>query len=183
MRQARAKRLPTDEDENVIALPADSKYMELADEHGLPILDDKQHRFVLGILQGLTSDKAWLQAGYAKGKLGPWAIHQRAIRLRRSAGVVAWINAARMADCEQQNYTLSQHIAELDEIKQAALAMGVPGAAVQCAVSKGKALGYYEDRLRVTAEADATEVINQLREAMGDEVANAFAARLLGAKE
>ena len=85
-----------------------------------------------------------------------------------------------MADCEQANYTLSQHIAELDEARQTAFAMGVPGAAVQAIISKGKALGYYTDRLRVETETDIPGLINQLRDAMGPEVANAFAAKLLG---
>jgi hypothetical protein len=129
---------------------------------------------------GPPSDQAWLQAGYCTTGLSKFSIHGRAVRLRRNPDIVAWINAARMADCESANYTLSQHIAELDEARQTAFAMGVPGAAVQAIISKGKALGYYTDRLRVETETDIPGLISQLREALGPDVANAFAVKLLG---
>lgn len=160
-------------------LPADPYYAEIAEEHGLPALEDKQHQFVVNILSGMTCDQAWLKSGYCTTGLSKFSIHGRAVRLRRNPDIVVWINAARMADCEQANYTLSQHVAELDEIKQQSLAMGVPGAAAQCAIHKGKALGYYTDRIKLEESPDPKEVIAQLREAMGPEIANAFAAKLL----
>lgn len=71
-------------------------------------------------------------------------------------------------------------MAALEEIKQVALAQGVPGAAVQCEISRGKVMGFYEDTLRVKTDGDDVQsLIAQLKEQLGADVANAFAAKLL----
>ena len=83
MRQARAKRSATDDDGKVVALPADRKYLQVAEDNDLPVLEDKQHDFVANVLMGLTSEQAYRQAGYSTQGLSSFAVHGRAVRLRR----------------------------------------------------------------------------------------------------
>lgn len=149
------------------------------EENSLPIINDQEFDFLSRVLRGEGAVKAY-RATHATQGLTDASVYDRALRLRASKPVKAWITAARCADIEASFYTRDQHMAALEEIKQVALAQGVPGAAVQCEISRGKVMGFYEDTLRVKTDGDDVQsLIAQLKEQLGADVANAFAAKLL----
>ena len=164
-----------------ITKPKIHELAEIASDPELPILDEKKHAFLVGVLQGRPAIEAYSNAGYNLTGLSQPSIYARALNLRNSKPVKAWINAARATDIGQGFFTRDQHLAALEEIKQIALQQGVPGAAVQCEVNRGKVMGFYEETLRVKSDdGDIPALIGQLRDQLGPDVANAFAAKLLG---
>jgi len=160
--------------------PASPELVERIEENDLPIISEQAFEFLTRVLKGEGAIKAY-RATHSCDTIGDKTVHYRALRLRSNPDVKAWITAARCADIEASFYTRDQHMAALEEIKQVALQQGVPGAAVQCEVNRGKVMGFYEDTLRVKTDGDDIQsLIAQLREQLGPDVANAFAAKLIG---
>ncbi len=152
---------------------------EIAQEVELPDLPQQQFSFINDICEGKTASQAYAD-NYECRQLTPGAIATRATMLRHSPAVKQWLSLTRQADISNAMYTRDQHIAELEEVKAYSLAQGVPGAAVQAITAKGKVMGYYEDRIRISDTPDVQDLINQLRDQIGPDVANAFAAKLMG---
>ena len=115
------------------------------DPSSLPDLNDQQMDFVVGILQGMTGADAYRRA-YGCHGWSPAAVIVAASRLRHSANVALWVQAARLGCVQKAVVTLESHLAELDSIAEEARASGNYGAAVNALVSKGKAAGLYIDR-------------------------------------
>lgn len=169
MRQRKAKLVPTN-----------PELIAIVEENELPVLTDQEFDFLKRVVGGQPAVKAYIDT-HAVHRLSQRDIYYRCTALRNNPRMRKWITAIRCADIDAQFYTREQHLAALEEIKQVALKQGVPGAAVQCEISRGKVMGFYEDTLRVKTEGDDVHaLIAQLREQLGPDVANAFAAKLIG---
>jgi len=147
-----------------------SEVKELADD--LPDLTDQQMRFVEGILAGKRASDAYRSAYDCSHSL-PGTIWARASELRNNSKVAEWIAAARKAGLGAATVTLSDHVTELERLKEIALETGNVGAAVQAEQLRGKAMGHYTDRLDVKV----TDIADELREIakISPELAQAYA--------
>src|SRR5690348_1219443 len=117
-----------------------SDVKELADE--LPDLTEQQMRFVEGILSGKKASDAY-RAAYDCSTMLNSSVWALASRLRSNVNVASWIAAARKAGLGAATVTLSDHVTELERLKEIALQTGNVGAAVQAEQLRGKAMGHY----------------------------------------
>lgn len=144
----------------------------------LPELTDQQHKFMVGLLDGLTATESYRRA-YPTCRT--WssdnAIWVHACRLRVNAKVQLWLKAVRQQESYGAIATLEQHTARLEHMAERAMADGNYGAAVQAEKARGQASGLYVDRneTRITADEDLVKVIKDLA-ALDPALARALAA-------
>lgn len=120
-----------------------------ADE--LPDLTGQQLRFVECLLSGKTGADAYRIAYNCSDMLASTVI-AAASRLRANTSVSAWLSAARQAHLGTAVLTRDMHLAELERLREIAVASGNVGAAVQAEMYRGKVSGHHVDQVRdVTA--------------------------------
>lgn len=140
----------------------------------LPDLTPQQMTFVRQILAGKSNADAY-RAAYNCQRSTPEAIWVSASRLRRHPKIALWIDAAREICLGSAVMTLADHLRELERLKTLAIKGGNFGAAVQCEQLRGKASGYYVDRVEdITATHDPMTILDQIGET-NPEVAEALA--------
>ena len=83
---------------------------------------------------------------------------------------------------DEARISLEGHLAELARARELALALGQAAAAVQAEHYRGKALGLYEDRLRLTIAMTDTELLQAVEATLGREVAEVIGAALEGSQ-
>lgn len=138
----------------------------------LPDLTEKQYNFVHGILQGKNASDAY-RAAYDCSNMQPNSIWRDASVLQSNPKVAQWIAQARIAGLGSATLTLSDHISQLERIREMALASGNHGAAAQCEQLRGKAMGHYTERLEITNKHDPIEELRLIAQ-----TSPAFAAQL-----
>ena len=79
---------------------------------------------------------------------------------------------------DEARITLKGHLAELARGRELALALGQAAAAVQAEHYRGKAVGLYEDRVRLSERISDAELIEAVKEFLGEEVAAQISAAL-----
>ena len=161
---------------------SDSELIELEDTE-LPALTPKRLKFVQGIAEGKTQTQAYRDA-YNCANMQNKTIWANASRLAADSNVKAWIRLVELQAAKQVAttvaYTKEQHLAELTQLQHEARQAGQYSAAINATVSKGKAAGHYIDYKEVTYNNKTdTELLNQLRQLLGEQAA-AEAARKLG---
>ena len=138
----------------------------------LPDLTAQQMKFVEGILCGKNATDAY-RAAYDCSNMVPNSIWCAASKLRSDANVSQWITQSRIAGLGATSLTLTNHIAELERLRELALGAGNHGAAVQAEQLRGKAQGHYTERLEITNKHDPLEELRQIAQ-----TSPAFAAQL-----
>ena len=73
---------------------------------------------------------------------------------------------------------MEEHLAELARTRELAIGHGQIAAGVQAEHYRGKAVGLYNDRLRLAVEPSDTELIKAIKELLGEETAEAISAAL-----
>lgn len=126
----------------------------------LPDLTDQQKAFVDAILAGKTASDAY-RGAYDCAKTSNAVVWKEACILRNNRKVAVWLAAARKAGLGASTVTLSDHIKELERLREIALDSGNVGAAVQAEQLRGKAMGHYVDRVET---ADVTDIRSELEE-------------------
>lgn len=125
-----------------ITEPADLKAAE-----GLPDLTAQQMEFVRHILAGKGVSEAYRLA-YNTENMAPNTVWGAASRLHSDAGVAAWLSAARQACLGTAVLTRDAHMAQLERIREAAMASGNIGAAVAAEQTRGKVAGHHIERIQ-----------------------------------
>ena len=145
----------------------------------LPILTPKQTAFVNGLLQGKTAFGAYREA-YNCEKMSQGAISVEASRLRRSPKISLWLRQYQRIAADAAQLTMQTHLAELARAREIAIAHGQIAAGVQAEHYRGRAAGLYNDKLNLQIGPSDAELINAIKEIMGEEAAEAIAAALEG---
>jgi hypothetical protein len=143
-------------------------------EGELPILTPKQSAFVNALLQGKTASDAYREA-YNCDKMSQGAISVEASRLRRSPKISLWLKHFQWSTAQ---VTLQDHMAELARARELAIAHGQISAGVQAEHYRGKAVGLYEERIRLTSEPSDDDLIGRIKELFGKEMADEIANAL-----
>jgi hypothetical protein len=73
---------------------------------------------------------------------------------------------------------MEEHLAELARTRELAIGNGQIAAGVQAEHYRGKAAGLYQDRVRLTLEPSDAELIEAIKELLGEETAEAISAAL-----
>jgi hypothetical protein len=128
----------------------------------LPDLTDQQMTFVRHMLAGKSATEAY-KLSYDVSTMSPNCIWGAASTLRHHKGVSKWLHAARTAALGAGVVTLEGHIAELERLREIAIASGNVGAAVQAEQIRGKAQGLHVDRIAdVTEQFDPTRTLQDI---------------------
>jgi hypothetical protein len=147
----------------------------------LPTLTPKQNAFVNALLQGKTASDAYREA-YNCEKMSTASVWVEASRLRANTKVSLWLRHFQRMGLDEARISLEGHLAELARARELALALGQAAAAVQAEHYRGKALGLYEDRLRLTIAMTDTELLQAVEATLGREVAEVIGAALEGSQ-
>lgn len=129
----------------------------------LPKLTAQQQLFVEGLLAGKNASDAF-RAAYDCSNYQPNSIWARASALRADDKVGLWLSAARQAHLGSAKVTVENHLAELERLKEIALATGNVGAAVQAEQLRGKVRGHYTEQvsLKVDDPVDSLKEIAKI---------------------
>lgn len=128
----------------------------------LPDLNPDDRVFVEGLLAGKSASDAY-RAAFNTDHMQQNSIWTCASRLRHSAKVSLWLQAARMANLGSATVTLGSHLQELERLRELAAATGNYGAAVNAEVSRGKAAGHYVEKIQdVTRENDVASTLKDI---------------------
>lgn len=143
----------------------------------LPELTPQQHKFMMGILEGMTAADAHREAYPSSRTWTDNALWVGACRLRADPKVQLWLKTVRRQAAHSHVATLEDHTRELNRLKEASMRTGNYGAAVQAEKARGQASGLYVDRneTRITADEDLVKVIKDLA-ALDPALARALAA-------
>jgi hypothetical protein len=92
--------------------------------------------------------------------------------------VALWLRHFQRIGMDKACVTIEAHLVELARARELALMLGQAAAAVQAEHYRGKAVGLYEDRLRVSASISDVELVKAIDNLLGAEIANAIVTQL-----
>ncbi len=141
-------------------------------------LTNQQLSFVQGILAGKTQSDAYRDA-YDTSNMLATSVHCEASKLRSHPKISQWISLGRRQAMARGTITLEGHLAELESLKEEARSTGNYGAAVKAEELRGKAAGVYlGDESGKLAKVPAAQLIEIVRQTVGDDIAQVFAHKL-----
>lgn len=111
------------------------------------LLNPRQHKFVRGVLKGLTQSEAYRAAGYKASSQN--SAETNASRLIRNDRISAALASARRAPMLAAQVTTDTIVAELEEARLGAQADGQWAAAVAATGMKAKVLGLVIEKRQV----------------------------------
>ena len=155
------------------------------EESELPQLTDKQLKFVMGKAEGMTNTEAY-KAAYNTVNMKPSSIWTNSSQLASDTKVAQWIEYAKRQAAERlvdlTSYTLEVFMAELEDMRQKALAAGAYGPATSMTVAKGKACNHMSDN-NVTTHVHTADrsMLDRIEQTMGTQ-ARLNAEQSLGIK-
>lgn len=120
--------------------------------------------FVRGLLAGKTGIDAY-RAAYSCEHWTANAIMVEASRLRVHPKISLWLSAARQAHLGTAILTREAHLAELERLKELALASGNLGAAIVAEQTRGKVAGHHVEQVRDVTQYDPAHTLNEIASA------------------
>jgi hypothetical protein len=148
-----------------------------ASDPTLPLLTPKQQAFVDALIEGKTASDAYREA-YNCETMSKAAVSVEASRLRRSPKISLWLRHFQRVGMDAAGITVEAHLAELARARELAIAHGQISAGVQAEHYRGKAVGLYEERLRLTSGPSDEELLNSIEETLGKDMAEEIGAAL-----
>lgn len=140
----------------------------------LPELTANQREFVRLRLAGKTGADAY-RGAYDVSGMNDRAIWVEASRVSANPKVSLWLSAARQAHLGTAVLTRDSHLAELDRLKEIAIASGNVGAAVKAEELRGKVAGHQVDRVQ-EIPADPADTLRDIAQHQPDLAAQLAAA-------
>ena len=112
-----------------------------------PILTPKQEAFCRNVLECQTFSEAYRRA-YNASRLSDKSVHKLASALIAEPKIAARMADLRAKAADKACLTLVDHLASLAELRDAAAEAGQFPAAITAEVSRGKACGFYTERIK-----------------------------------
>lgn len=123
----------------------------------LPVLSPKAYQFACNIaLKGMSQYQAYCEA-YDVESTRRNTADVEACRLKKNPKVAAWINHLRVHSAK---LSVEQHLADLRDLRDRALAMGNPSAAITAESLRGKVSRLYVEQVEISdaQKADTNEL-------------------------
>ena len=155
-------------------VPRDKKTETAKPGADLPELTAQQQEFVRHILEGKSSSDAY-RAAYNAENMQPRHIWREASLLASNKNVSQWLSAARQACLGTHVVTLRAHQEQLERLREAAMATGNYGAAVQAELARGKVAGHHIERIQ-EIPADPHDTLKTLAQSAPELAAQLAAA-------
>lgn len=106
----------------------------------------KQDNFCLAYIETGNASEAYRKAGYSKG-MSDKTVNEAANRLLKNSKVIARLEALRKPAIEAAQVTLQQHLDDLKRLRDLSERDGKYGPAVTAEMARGKASGFYVERV------------------------------------
>lgn len=119
------------------------------------ILTEKQETFAQAIVAGDNQADAY-KAAYSYKDKKHETIYSAASRLMANVKVIARIKELRAPVVEELQITLKDHLTELAVIRDQGKAEGKLSAAAQAEIARGKACGFYVEKIDATVDQSLT---------------------------
>jgi hypothetical protein len=146
----------------------------------LPDITPAEYTFVIGVTKGGLNQSAAYRIAYPNSQ--DWkneSVWTEASKLKRRPDVAKWIAAMRVDMAKEASYTREQMIADLEDVKQRALAEGKYIAVINAIQTMGKVEGHLGDKESKDKEVSKdTALLQQIEKAFGKEAAQAAAKKL-----
>lgn len=113
----------------------------------------KQERFCLAYIETGNASEAYRRA-YNAGSMKPATVNRKAAELLDNGKVTARLAELRLPAIVSAQMTLEGHLADLKAIRDKAVAGENYSAAVAAEVSRGKASGFYTEKLKLIDERE-----------------------------
>ena len=114
-------------------------------------LTQKQENFCAAYIEIGNASDAYRKA-YPGTRMSNKTLNEAASRLLKNSKVVARLEELRKPVAESAQITLSQHLSELEELRELAKEEGKYGPAIQAEIARGKAAGLYVERSHIDGE-------------------------------
>lgn len=113
----------------------------------------KQEAFVREYLIDLNATQAAIRAGYSAKTAGVVG-HENLTKPE----IAAAVQHAKSQAAERAEMTVDQHLADLKEIRDAAISEGKYSAAATAEIARGKVAGFYVERVEATVSTIADRI-------------------------
>ena len=114
----------------------------------------KMENFCLEMAKGKLSASAAYRIAYDADKATPKTVNEAASRLMKNSKVAARLAELREPAVKEVGFTLKEHLDNLAELKEAAVELRQVSAAVSAEVARGKASGFYVERVKMDVKVD-----------------------------
>ncbi len=114
-------------------------------------LTQKQERFCLAYVEGMTASDAYRKAYDAK-RMKPETVNRKAKELLDNGKITARIAELRAPAVEAAQMTLEGHIDDLKNLRDRAARADHFGPAVNAEIARGKVSGLYTDKVDLTSK-------------------------------
>lgn len=120
-------------------------------------LTQKQEAFCLAYIETGNASEAYRRA-YSAGKMKPETVSRNAKALLDSSKIATRLEAVRQPAVEAAQVSLVLHLARLDDLSRRAEAAGQFGAAIAAETNRGRAAGFYTERIDHTTRGEKLPV-------------------------
>ena len=111
------------------------------------------------------------------------AILVEAGRLRKNPKIALWLRHYQRIGADSTRARMQTHLAELARAREKAIASGQISAAVQAEHYRGRVAGFYNDKLKLEVEPSDAELLRQIEELLGEQIADAIGTALKGSRD
>lgn len=118
------------------------------------MLTPKQEAFCLAYIETGNASEAYRRS-YSASRMKPEVLHVRAHEVLHDSKVQVRVAELRAQAAESAKITLEQHLEDLKVLRDAALRAEKYGPAVTAEVARGKALGFYSEKVELTGKGGA----------------------------
>lgn len=108
----------------------------------MPKLTQKQEKFCTEYLESQSATEAYRRS-YNTKNMKPDTVHREAKALLDNPKIATRLDELRAPAIERAQITLDGHLAELAKLRDVAIELGNPSAAVAAEKARGQAAGYY----------------------------------------
>lgn len=125
-------------------------------------LTAKQENFCLAYLETGNASEAYRRA-YGAENMAPATVNRKAKGLIDNGKIGARLQELRAPAVKKAQITLEQHLADLERLRDAALAAEKYGPAIQAEVARGKASGLHVEKIDLSLTGSLAERLARAR--------------------
>ncbi|WP_417276125.1 terminase small subunit [Castellaniella sp.] len=116
-------------------------------------LTQKQEAFCLAYIETGNASEAYRRS-YSAGRMKPETVSRTAKELLDHHKITARLEELRRPVVEAAQMSLESHLARLDDLSRRAEAAGQYGAAIAAETNRGRAAGFYTEKIDHTTKGD-----------------------------
>lgn len=124
------------------------------------MLTQKQEAFCAAYIESGNASAAYRQAYLANG-MRPATVNRKAKELLDNGKIAARLSELRAPAIAKAQLTLEAHLEDLKTLRDAAVSAGNYSAAVSAEIARGKAAGFYVEKVKLEATVTLEELVTR----------------------